>query len=95
MHTKGYNMAFMVYWTEVQEDGSLVPRSKVFDLESMSDSLDYMSTLRIDQITHGNIRFICMSSENPNSVGKPGVATVGPDYNWTKRRNNMPGWRKT
>jgi hypothetical protein len=27
-----------------------------------------------------------MVSENPNSVGRPGVAEVGPDYDWKKRR---------
>lgn len=32
-------------------------------------------------------RFVTLVSENPNSVGKPGVDVTGPDYDWVKRRS--------
>ena len=32
------------------------------------------------------MRHVCLSSENVNSVGKPGVDVTGKDYNWKKRR---------
>lgn len=31
-------------------------------------------------------RFVTMVSENPDSVGKPGVDVTGSDYDWVKRR---------
>jgi hypothetical protein len=55
-----------------------------FPADKMSDALSYMETLRKDE----NNSFVTFCSENPQSVGKPGVAEVGSDYNWTKRRRN-------
>jgi hypothetical protein len=76
---------FMVYWTEVQ--GELEhPQSKKFGLDQMAEALQYMESLRKMQRSAGCIRQIAMSSENPNSVGLPGVDVTGDDYDWKKRR---------
>jgi len=32
------------------------------------------------------VSFVTLCSENPNSVGRPGVADPPPDYAWKKRR---------
>lgn len=85
---------FMVYWMVVDEDGILVPRAKEFNATSMVDSMTFMEELRKIQRADNSIRFVCMSSENPNSVGKPGVDVTDSSYSWTKRRGNKPGLRK-
>ena len=46
-----------------------------------------MEQLRTRQRAGEGVRFVTMSSENPDSVGNPGVDVVGPGYKWTKRRN--------
>ena len=76
---------FMVYWTEVRAEISQ-PRCKEFALDHMVDALQYMEALRKTQRSAGNISHVTMSSENPNSVGLPGVDVTGADYNWKKRR---------
>lgn len=76
---------FMVYWTEVQ--GELEhPQSRKFELDQMTEALQYMESLRKKQRMTGGICHITMSSENPNSVGLPGVDVTGDDYDWKKRR---------
>jgi hypothetical protein len=87
---------FMVYWTEVRiNDDGMMPFketeacSKHFESDKMSDAMVWMEGLRKRKYNNGEeILFICMSSENPNQVGKMGVEQVGTDYNWTKRRYN-------
>lgn len=81
----------IVYWTVTHEDGP-ESKSKPFTDEDLSAPLKFMEELRQEQYETGNIRFIVMASENPNNVGKPGVAAAGPDYDWTKRRggSNRP-----
>lgn len=92
---------FKVYWTgpavrvnpetyETVDAGYDMIASKEFEADKMSDALKFMEELRKDERNS----FVVMASENPNSVGKPGVDEVGPDYNWTKRRGNMPGLKK-
>lgn len=69
---------YKVYWTE---DG---PQSKDFD--DLKMSLQFCEEKRTIQRNGGNVGFVVMVSENPNSVGHPGAADVGPDYDWKKRR---------
>lgn len=71
---------FMVYWTEWGDN----PRAREFASDQMSEALQFMESLRKAPA----VSFVVMASENPNSVGKPGAAAAGADYNWTKRRNN-------
>lgn len=48
----------------------------------MKIALDYTELLRKSPINS----HITMSCENPNMVGKQGVADPSPDYKWMKRR---------
>jgi hypothetical protein len=75
---------FMVFWY-----GSK-PYCKKFENDKLVEVLKYMEELRNNKENS----FVTLCSENPNSVGKPGVVEVSSDYNWTKRRGNMPKARK-
>lgn len=76
---------YMVYWTLIDAEAK-TPCCKEFDSEEMSAAMTFMEELRTRQRNGEGIAFITMSSENPNSVGPPGVADPGPDYAWKKRR---------
>jgi hypothetical protein len=76
---------YMVYWTVV-EDGTKAPHAQAFDSGDMGSAMRFMETLRTRQRTSGDICFVAMASENPDSVGHAGVAETGPDYDWKKRR---------
>jgi len=72
---------FKVYWTS--NDGV---HASTFD--GLSEAIKECEVLRKDGMT-----FVTMVSENPNSVGKPGVDSIvdgkcpdGVDYTWKKRR---------
>ena len=48
---------------------------------------------QVEALRRAGMRHVCMSSENRDNVGKPGVAAVedgktpdGQHYGWTKRR---------
>ena len=73
---------FKVYWTDL--DGS--PKS--MNHEKLNDALVFSSFIRTCNAT-----FVTMVSENPDSVGKPGVDAIingvlpdGTNYEWKKRR---------
>jgi hypothetical protein len=76
---------YMVYWTVVDNE-TRYPHAKAFDSSDMLAAMRFMEELRTKQREGKAISFITMSSENPESVGHPGVAEPGPDYNWKKRR---------
>jgi hypothetical protein len=76
---------YMVYWTEL-DDGTATPHCREFDSHDMSAAMRFMEALRARQRNDEGVCFITMSSENPHSVGHPGVADPHPDYNWKKRR---------
>lgn len=77
---------FMVYWTVVEGSDS-TPHAQLFDSADMLGAMALMEQLRARQRVGEGVGFITMSSENPESVGHPGVDITGPGYNWTKRRN--------
>lgn len=77
---------YMVYWTEVAE-GRNVAQARLFESDEMRAAMHFMETLRTRQRTGEAVCFVTMASENPNSVGHPGVAEPGPGYNWKKRRS--------
>ena len=79
---------FMVYWTVV-EAGVNAPHAQPFEAADMRSALELMEQLRTRQRAGERIGFITMSSENPDSIGHPGVDTTGPDYKWTKRRQRF------
>jgi hypothetical protein len=76
---------YMVYWTAVN-NGVKTPHQKEFNSGDMTSALKFMEDLRTQQRAGEGIRFVTMSSENPNSVGHPGVADPDPSYAWKKRR---------
>jgi hypothetical protein len=76
---------YMVYWTAI-EDGAKTPHAKEFASNDMGGAMTFMETLRTRQRASGDICFVAMASENPDSVGHAGVAETRPDYNWKKRR---------
>ena len=76
---------YMVYWTEV-DDGNALARSHEFLSSEMSGAMQFMEALRKRQRDGEGVCFITMCSENPDSVGHPGVADPDPGYNWKKRR---------
>lgn len=42
-----------------------------------------------EECRNAGYRFVTMAVENPNHVGKMGVAAAGPDYEWVKRRDSI------
>ncbi len=76
---------YMVYWTVVEE-GMATPQAHEFSSDDMSAAMKFMEELRRRQRGGAPLCFITMCSENPHSVGHPGVADPHPDYNWKKRR---------
>jgi hypothetical protein len=76
---------YMVYWTEYDDDHA-VAHGRSFSSEEMGAALKFMEELRTRHREGERIGFVAMSSENPDSVGHPGVADPSPDYNWKKRR---------
>jgi hypothetical protein len=76
---------YMVYWTVV-ENGESAVRAEPFGSHDMADAMRLMEALRTRQRAGEAIRFIALSSENPDSVGPAGVAEPGADYQWKKRR---------
>lgn len=73
---------FKVYWMSELDEACYQ------DFEDMSVALNWTEFLRSKGRT-----FVTMVSENPNSIGKPGVDAVvdgklpdGEDYTWKKRR---------
>jgi hypothetical protein len=87
---RGKEQMFVVYWLDGDE-AEPQPGFRTFGTEEMSAALKFMESLR-EQQRNGerNVAFITMCSENPNAVGKAGAADPHADYNWTKRRGNMP-----
>jgi len=76
---------YMVYWTMVV-DGEATAAAEPFGSHDMAGAMFLMEQLRTRQRAGEAIRFIAISSENPDSVGPSGVAEAGPGYRWKKRR---------
>lgn len=72
---------YCVYWMYKGYDMEKHESRHQFQ-DELKDALHICEVLRNDR----NCCFVTLVSENPNSVGKPGVDVTGPDYNWTKRR---------
>ncbi|WP_410799641.1 hypothetical protein [Paraburkholderia sp. SIMBA_053] len=76
---------YMVYWSEAIDD-AIVPRAASFAAGAMAEALSLAETLRRRQSCGEPVCFVTLCSENPNSVGRPGVADPPADYAWKKRR---------
>lgn len=79
---------FMVYWTIVDGDTG-TPHAQSFESADMLPAIALMEQLRTRQRAGEGVRFVTMASENPDSVGHPGVEVVAPGYSWTKRRKRF------
>jgi hypothetical protein len=80
------NTVYKVYWSQVVEGDQEVCKTADFKKDGMSDALKFMESLRKVQRENGSVRFVTFCSENPDSVGRPGVDVPGPNYDWKKRR---------
>jgi hypothetical protein len=76
---------FKIYWTEIQENEAIA-LFKDFTEDGLTDALQFAELLRKRRREGQDIRHVVLSSENPNSVGEPGVAAPSPCYSWKKRR---------
>lgn len=79
---------YIVYWS-LMTDAGRVPQSQEFESDKLSDALKFTQEKRSEQ----DVDFVSMASGNPNQVGKIGVSDPSADYDWQKRRRNMPGVR--
>jgi len=80
-------MIYVIYWLEHSEEtGSMVYEPGHETTDDLEEALKCAESLRKRQFAGEKFSHITLMSENPNSVGKPGVDVVGPDYNWKKRR---------
>ena len=82
---------FVVYWLEQDADpGRQSDRAQAqarsFNSDQMKEALAFMEQLRHRQRSGEAVGFVTMCSENPHSVGLPGVADPALDYDWKKRR---------
>jgi hypothetical protein len=75
----------MVYWT-IDDGATRTPHAQEFASEAMGAAMKFMEELRARQRAGEGVCFVTMSSENPHSVGHPGVADPAKDYAWKKRR---------
>lgn len=76
---------YMVYWTQWR-DGATQACSQAFGANELKETLQFMETLRKRQREQRDLGFVTFVSELPDSVGLPGVAETGADYDWKKRR---------
>lgn len=70
-------MPIQVYW--MNEEG--LPQAQELKSSELGEALKLTETLR-----KSGRRYVVISAELEDSVGKPGVADVAPDYDWKKRR---------
>lgn len=70
---------FAVYWMSAYDE----PFAQVFPSDQLTEALALTEQLR----RAGTHKFITLAADRiPGNVTKPGVDTVGPDYDWKKRR---------
>jgi hypothetical protein len=82
-------MSIVIYYHKLDPAGDRWPQAEYLGMDEMSKALDRMQHLRTIGATH-----VCMSVDNPFSVGKPGVDSISADgmcpdgvpYDWKKRR---------
>jgi len=67
---------YCVYWVEENQ-----PQAQMFGSNEMAHAVTYTEEKR-----KGGFKFVSMAYENPDMVGKQGVASPAADYHWPKRR---------
>lgn len=76
---------YMIYWSETV-NGAWVPHAQSFPSDALAEALRFAESQRQRQRAGEAVAFVTLCSENPDSVGPPGVADPPPDYSWRKRR---------
>ncbi len=81
------SISIAVYFLDAQDAAQAVL------FEGSSGDVLGQALARVEQLRAAGMRHVCLSTENAQNVGKPGVAAVeggkmpdGTDYGWTKRR---------
>jgi hypothetical protein len=77
---------FVVYWLDGDAGAQSQARHRKFDPTALGEALRFAEELRKRQAEGDAIGFVTLCSENPQSVGKPGVADPPAGYDWKKRR---------
>lgn len=77
---------FVVYWLGGNPDPEGTAHYRKFDTTALAEALRFAEDLRKRQAEGEDIGFVTLCSENPDSVGKPGVADPPAGYDWKKRR---------
>jgi hypothetical protein len=77
---------FVVYWLAANPDPEGAAHYRKFDATALADALRFAEDLRKRGAEGEDIGFVTLCSENPHSVGKPGVADPPAGYDWKKRR---------
>ena len=77
---------FVVYWLGGSPDAEGAAQYRKFDATALAEALRFAEDLRKRQAEGEDLRFVTLCSENPHSVGKPGVADPPAGYDWKKRR---------
>lgn len=86
-------MSIVVYWTQKSSSEMFPdmsePNARTFTADRFDEALTFCNEKRNEEGCH----HVCLCSENPNSIGKPGVDAVengltpdGQPYTWMKRR---------
>jgi hypothetical protein len=74
-------IGFMVYWVNITGE-KFCPEQKHFEMNEMTGALSFVEVLR----KNPDFAYVTFVSQNPNSVGKPGVSDKLPeDYSWSKQ----------
>jgi hypothetical protein len=77
---------YVVYWLEAGLENESRACFERFDADALGAALSFAESLRKRQASGEAIGFVSLCSENPHSVGKPGVADPPAGYDWKKRR---------
>jgi hypothetical protein len=77
---------YLVYWSEMA-GSKRTPHAREFSADELASALRFAETLRQRQHEGEAVGFVTLCSENPNSVGRAGVADAPEDYAWKKRRS--------
>ena len=79
---------FMVFWIDIEDIGS---HCEFFDSTEYADAMGEAMRLMTQLRKEPQNQFVTMVSQNPNSVGKPGVDSIengktpdGHAYTWSK-----------
>ena len=74
-------IGFMVYWVNITGE-KFWPEQRHYEMHEMTEALSFVEVLR----KNPDVAYVTFVSQNPDSVGKPGVSDKLPeDYSWSKQ----------